>query len=97
MMPNNDMPEDKGDEKTSDRDALIAKIVEKLQAATDEDLKEMADSLDKKDPNAEPAESEIPKVIKPAGPVVDTATLTGPRSALKNMLMKKSMDNSEAI
>lgn len=99
MIPTTDMSADKGDEKSSDHDELVTKIVEKLKDASDEDLAKVAEALkmDQEDPNAEPAESDIPKVIKPAGPMIDTSALTGPRANLKSLLMKKSMDNSDTI
>lgn len=98
MIPTTDMPADKGNEKSSDHDELVTKIVEKLKDASDEDLAKVAEALKMdQDPSAESSENDIPKVIKPAAPVVDTGLLTGSRSNLKNFLMKKSMDSDEAM
>lgn len=95
MIPTNNASDDN---KNSDHDELVAQIVEKLKDASDDDLKKVAEALNMgEDENAEPAESNIPKVIKPAAPVVDTSLLTGPRSDLKGFLMKKSMDNSNDL
>jgi len=100
MIPTNPMSADepKDEQKSSDHDELVTKIVEKLKDASDDDLKKVAEALNMDENDSdEPAEADIPKVIKPAAPVVDTSLLTGSRSGLKDFLMKKSMDNSSDI
>lgn len=97
MTPNTDQQPDNDND--SDRDALVEKITEKLKNASTDDLKEIAQKLGMNDDNksTEPTEADIPKVIKPAAPVVDTSLLTGSRANLKNFLIKKSMDNSDEV
>lgn len=81
----------------ADRAALSQKIAAKLDAMTDEDLKDLAKELgvDLMAEEVEDADKTASKALADAvmsEPVVDTDVLTGSRDGLKSFLMKSARD-----
>lgn len=79
-----------------DRIALIAKITTKINDMADDDLKDLAKEVGVEEV-VEDADKTASKMLadavmsKPA--VVDTSILSGPRSGLKNFLLKSEREN----